>query len=110
MHVGLDISQAVKRKVRGIARYIREILPHLLTLSANDDQAFRPVLYVRGDRLLRRGPLGDLARGAPVRWLPLRLFLPGRGLNLFHSFGNYLPARSPVPLTFSRSPLCSPGR
>lgn len=101
MRVGLDISQGVKRKVRGIARYIREILPLLLAESASSDGRFEPVLYVRGDRILRRGPLANLSKDAKTRWLPLRVFLPGRGLDLFHSFGNYLPARSRVPLTFT---------
>ncbi len=101
MHVGLDISQAVKRKVRGIARYIREILPHLLDQGAEAGVGFRPVLYVRGDRIFRRRSLAELAHNSEVRWLPLRLYLPGRGLDLFHSFGNYLPAGSPVSLTFT---------
>lgn len=104
MRVGLDISQAVKRKVRGIARYIREILPHLLAQGhpcGQDVEGFEPVLYVRGDRILRRGPLEALRNGAETRWLPMRLWLPGRGLELFHSFGNYLPASSRVPLTFT---------
>ena len=101
MRVGLDISQAVKLKVRGIARYIREILPQLLTLADDASESFDPVLYVRGDRILRRKPLAALSRGKRVRWLPQRFFLPGLGLDLFHSFGNYLPAASKVPLTFT---------
>lgn len=101
MRVGLDISQAIKLKVRGVARYIREILPHLLAAGAEGGDGFEPVLYVRGDRILRRAPLAALRDGAGTRWLPLRLFLPGAGLDLFHSFGNYLPASSRVPLTFT---------
>lgn len=101
MRVGLDISQAVKRKVRGIARYIREILPHLLDPPSEAASGFQPVLYVRGDRVFRRAPLAELSGETPTRWLPLRLYLPGSGLDLFHSFGNYLPFRSPVPMTFT---------
>lgn len=101
MRIGLDISQGVKRKVRGIARYIHEILPHLLAESASSGGRFDPVFYVRGERILRRGLLTSLSEGTETRWMPLRAFLPGRGLDLFHSFGNYLPARSPVPLTFT---------
>lgn len=101
MRVGLDISQAVKRKARGIARYIREILPHLLAQASHEPDGFQPFVYVRGDRIFRRGPLNKLSGDAPVRWLPFRLFLPGLGLDLFHSFGNYLPARSRVPVTFT---------
>lgn len=101
MRVGLDISQAVKRKARGIARYIREILPRLLALADEADAGFDPVLYVRGDRILRRGALEELRGGAPTRWMPLRAYLAGRGLDLFHSFGNYLPLASRVPVTFT---------
>lgn len=101
MRIGLDISQAVKYKVRGIARYIREILPHMLALAVSDESNFEPVLYVRGDRIFRRGPLASIRNGIPTRWMPLRLYLLGSGLDLFHSFGNYLPAKSTVPLTFT---------
>lgn len=98
MRVGLDITQGVKRHGRGIARYIREILPHL---RAPGEEAFDPVLYVRGERILRRGAVAELASGAATLWMPLPWILPGRGLDLFHSFGNHLPAVSRVPLTFT---------
>ncbi len=101
MRVGLDISQAVKRKVRGIARYIHEILPRLLSRSLGEGSDFEPVLYVRGDRIFRRQSLASLRDGARTRWMPLRVYLAGRGLDLFHSFGNYLPLSSRVPVTFT---------
>ncbi|HKJ16010.1 MAG TPA: glycosyltransferase family 1 protein [Xanthomonadales bacterium] len=99
VRVGLDISQAVKKKVRGIARYIREILP--LLLAQGQTGAIDPVLYARGDRILRRAPLSSMRNGTPIRWMPFRLYLLGSGLDLFHSFGNYLPVHSRVPLTFT---------
>lgn len=101
MNVGLDITQAVKRKVRGIARYIREVLPHLLNHESDGDTSFSPVLYVRAERVFVRGPLRELSRGHETRWLPLQFYLPGRGLDLFHSFGNHLPTHSPVLRTFT---------
>jgi glycosyltransferase involved in cell wall biosynthesis len=101
IHVGLDISQAVKHKARGIARYIEEVLPPLLNLSATADGGFDPVLFVRGDRLFRRESVVRLAEGRTVRWMPLGQCLSGRGIDLFHSFGNHLPALSAVPMTFT---------
>lgn len=101
MRVGLDVSQGVKRKVRGIARYIREVLPHLLNQGQAEGSDFEPVLYVRGDRIFRRRTLAALRDGATIRWMPLRLYVAGRGIDLFHSFGNYLPVYSAVPRTFT---------
>lgn len=101
MQVGLDISQAVKTKVRGIARYVREVLPHLLDASMAEGESFKPVLYIRSERILRRKPIEELAQGFETRWMPVRYMLPGRSLQLFHSFGNYLPRFSRVPLTFT---------
>lgn len=101
VQVGLDISQAVKTKVRGIARYVREVLPHLLDASKAEGEAFDPVLYIRSERILRRKPIAELAQGFETRWMPVRYLLPGRGLQLFHSFGNYLPRFSRTPLTFT---------
>jgi glycosyltransferase involved in cell wall biosynthesis len=100
MRVGLDITQGIKRKARGIARYIHEILPPLLDHS-RESADFDPVLYVRANRIFRRKAISRLRENAPLRWMPLRLFLAGGGLDLFHSFGNYLPVGSRVPLTLT---------
>ena len=101
MRVGLDISQAVKHKVRGIARYIREILPPLLEESARLAPPVQTILYARGERIFRREAIRSLAAGERVRWMPLRSVMASGDLGLFHSFGNYLPAISRVPLTFT---------
>ena len=97
MRVGLDISQAVKRRGRGIAHYIREVVPRLADPCLGVDAT----LCIRSDRWWRRGLVADLAPELPRSWLPLSSWLTTGGLDLFHSFGNHLPARSRVPLTFT---------
>ncbi|MDT8319558.1 MAG: glycosyltransferase family 1 protein [Xanthomonadales bacterium] len=97
MRVGLDITQAVKRRGRGIARYIREILPRLADPSLQLDTTY----CIRGARWWRRSLVADLQPAVPRSWLPTPAWLPTRGLDLFHSFGNHLPRIAKVPLTFT---------
>lgn len=97
MKVGLDITQAVKRRGRGIARYIREIVPRL----AQPDLGLEPVCCIRGERWWRRELVGDLAPHLARSWMPFSGWMSTPGVALFHSFGNHLPARSRVPLSFT---------
>jgi glycosyltransferase involved in cell wall biosynthesis len=97
MRVGLDITQAVKRRGRGIARYIREILPRLTV----PELGLEPTCCIRGDRWWRRELVADLAPALPRSWMPVSSWMSTGGLQLFHSFGNHLPALSRVPLTFT---------
>lgn len=97
LRVGLDISQAVKRKGRGIARYIRNVAPRL----AEDTPGLRTTFCIRGERWLRRALLRRMAPDTPRAWLPLSPWMTVPGLDLFHSFGNHLPALSTVPRTFT---------
>jgi len=97
MRVGLDISQAVKRRGRGIAHYIREVVPRLV----DPGLAIDATLCIRSDRWWRRRLVADLAPELPRSWLPLSAWLTTGGLELFHSFGNHLPVRARVPLTFT---------
>ena len=97
MRVGLDITQAVKRRGRGIARYIREVVPHLADPALELD----PTFCIRSDRWWRRSLVADLVPEAPRSWLPFPSVLTTGGIELFHSFGNHLPSRSRVPLTFT---------
>jgi len=101
IRVGLDISQGIKSKARGIARYISEILPPLLANAAAPASDCEPVLYARGDRYFRRRLVNRLSEGRKVLWMPLPQWLPGGGLDLFHSFGNYLPSHRKAQLTFT---------
>jgi glycosyltransferase involved in cell wall biosynthesis len=98
VRVGLDITQAVKRQGRGIARYIREVTPRL----ANPALGLETTCCIRGHRWWRRALVADLAPASPRSWLPFPFWLTaGAGLDLFHSFGNHLPAWSGVPRTFT---------
>jgi len=97
MRVGLDITQAVKRRGRGIAHYIREVVPRLTDPALGLDAT----LCIRSDRWWRRKVVADLAPGLPRRWLPASAWLTVGGLELFHSFGNHLPKFARTPLTFT---------
>ena len=67
MRVGLDITQAVKRRGRGIARYIREILPRL----ADPELGLEPTYCIRGERWWRRSLVADIEPQARRAWLPV---------------------------------------
>jgi glycosyltransferase involved in cell wall biosynthesis len=97
MRVGLDITQAVKRRGRGIAHYIREVVPRLTDPALGLDTT----LCIRSDRWWRRGLVADMAPTAPRSWLPLSAWLTTGGLDVFHSFGNHLPQIARTPLTFT---------
>jgi alpha-1,3-rhamnosyl/mannosyltransferase len=97
MRVGLDITQAVKRRGRGITRYIREILPRL----ADPALGLRSTYCIRSERWWRRSLVGDLEPEIRRSWLPFSFWMSTPGLDLFHSFGNHLPSRSGVPRTFT---------
>jgi len=97
MRVGLDITQAVKRRGRGIAHYIREVVPRLTDPALGLDIT----LCIRSDRWWRRQLVADLAPDRPRSWLPFSAWLSLGGLDLFHSFGNHLPKPARTPLTFT---------
>ena len=97
MRVGLDITQAVKRRGRGIAHYIREVVPRLTDPALG----LEPTLCIRSDRWWRRRLVADLAPEKPRSWLPFSAWLTVGGLDLFHSFGNHLPKIAQTPLTFT---------
>lgn len=97
MRVGLDITQAVKLRGRGIARYIREVTPRL----GDPALGLQPTCCIRGHRWWRRGLVAEMAPAAPRSWLPLPFWMTTGNLDLFHSFGNHLPARCGVPRTFT---------
>ncbi len=93
LRVGLDITQAVKRRGRGIARYIRQVVPALARESLDGR------LDIRAHRWMRRSLVDDLAPDWPRHCMLLNR--AGRGLELFHGFGNHLPVRGRVPLSFT---------
>ena len=93
--VGLDVTQAIKRRGRGIARYIRQVV------AAQPEDALPTDLFIRGHRWFRRGLFDGIAPQAERRWMPNQAHLGARDLALFHSFGNHLPRQAPCPLTFT---------
>jgi alpha-1,3-rhamnosyl/mannosyltransferase len=93
--VGLDVTQAIKRRGRGIARYIRQVV------AARPDDALPAALFIRGHRWFRRGLFDAITPDLERRWMPNQARLGARGLALFHSFGNHLPQQAPCPMTFT---------
>jgi len=101
MRVGLDITQAVKRRGRGIAHYIREVVPRLADPALGAAHVLELVACIRGERWWRRALVADLQPALSRAWMPLSSWMSVRGLSMFHSFGNHLPVRSGVPLSFT---------
>jgi glycosyltransferase involved in cell wall biosynthesis len=93
--VGLDVTQAIKRRGRGIARYIRQVV------AARPEDALPADLFIRGHRWFRRSLFDGVAPAAERRWMPNRARLGAKDLALFHSFGNHLPRHAPCPLSFT---------
>ena len=93
--VGLDVTQAVKSRGRGIARYIQQVL------TAMPSDGVESTLFIRGHRWFQRKLLSDLAPQAGRKWLLSGSRLNSQEIDLFHSFGNHLPTQSNVPLSFT---------
>ncbi len=97
MNIGLDVTQALKKEGRGIARYIQSVVPAFHETTSSVDWS----LCIRGSRWARKGMLADWAPSAKQCWLPVPSLMSIGGLDLFHSFGNHLPAFCSVPRTFT---------
>ncbi len=95
LRIGFDVTSAVKRHGRGIAAYIRELLPAM----ARAEDRLEPSLYIRDGRWFKKGLVGDLLPSAPRRWQagPLQ----PRGLDAYFGMGVRLPARCPAPRVFT---------
>lgn len=94
VRLGFDVTSAVKRHGRGIAAYVRALLPALAS-----HLEVEAVLYVRDGRWFRRALIHDLLPAAPRHWL-LGPLAP-RGVDLFHGLGVRLPARCRAPRIFT---------
>ncbi len=93
--IGLDVTQAVKRRGRGIARYIREVV------AAMPADGLPADLFIRGHRWFQRSLIDDMGPGRRRRWMANTSRLGGKDISLFHSFGNHLPRHASCPLTFT---------
>ena len=97
MRIALDVTQVLKKEGRGIARYIQAVVPELVDLHP----ASQWNLCIRGSRWSRRGLVDDWLPSVKRSWLPFSSWMTAGGADLFHSFGNHLPAISSVPTTFT---------
>ena len=97
MAVGLDVTQAVKTRGRGIARYISEVAPRLI----QPEHRLNVTFCVRGERWWVRHRFAEIIAAPRRSWLPLAGLMSTSRLALFHSFGNHLPAWSRVPTSFT---------
>ena len=97
MRIALDVTQILKKEGRGIARYIHAVVPELVTLHPSSQWN----LCIRGSRWSRRGLVNDWLPSVKRSWLPLSSWMTVGDADLFHSFGNHLPAISSAPKTFT---------
>ena len=97
MRIALDVTQVLKKEGRGIARYIQAVVPELVDLRPSSQWN----LCIRGSRWSRRGLVNDWLPSVKRSWLPLSSWMTVGDADLFHSFGNHLPAISSAPKTFT---------
>jgi len=97
LRIGFDVSSATSRRPRGIASYIRALLPALESAAP----WIEPVLFLRDERWFRKSAIADLLPGAERRWLlePIK----GRlgDLDVFHGLGTRLPRSARLPRSFT---------
>jgi len=97
VRIALDVTQILKKEGRGIARYIHAVVPELVTLHPSSQWN----LCIRGSRWSRRGLVDDWLPSVKRSWLPFSSWMTAGDTDLFHSFGNHLPAISSAPTTFT---------
>jgi alpha-1,3-rhamnosyl/mannosyltransferase len=97
VRIALDVTQILKKEGRGIARYIHAVVPELVDLHPSSQWN----LCIRGSRWSRRGLVNDWLPSVKRSWLPLSSWMTVGDADLFHSFGNHLPAISSAPKTFT---------
>ncbi|MBC8327546.1 MAG: glycosyltransferase family 4 protein [Planctomycetes bacterium] len=95
LRIGFDVTSAVKRDGRGIAAYIRALLPEL----AAAEPGIEPQLYIRDSRWFQKRLVRELLPSAPRRW-QAGPFQP-RGLDAYFGLGVRLPARCAAPRIFT---------
>jgi alpha-1,3-rhamnosyl/mannosyltransferase len=103
LRVGFDVTSACGHRSRGIASYIRALLPALETAAP----WIEPVLFLRNERWLRREALADLLPDAERRWILDPLRVPLGDLDVYHGMGTHLPSRSRTPRSFTLHDLRS---
>jgi alpha-1,3-rhamnosyl/mannosyltransferase len=97
LRIGFDVSSAAGHQQRGIAGYIRSLLPALAEIAPQ----IEPVLFLRDERWLRKSLLEDLIPGAEFRWMMEPVRAPLGDLDAFHGMGTRLPRSQAVPRSFT---------
>jgi alpha-1,3-rhamnosyl/mannosyltransferase len=97
LRVGFDVTNAVKRQGRGVARYVRELLRALPAADAG----IEPVLHIRDHRWFQRGLIDDLLPQAERRWIAGSMKPVRADLSAFHGLGTRLPARCNIPRSYT---------
>jgi len=103
LRVGFDVTSATSHRSRGIASYIRALLPALEIAAPWVD----PVLFLRNERWLRKEALADLLPEAERRWILDPLRVPLGDLDVYHGMGTHLPMRGRTPRSFTLHDLRS---
>ena len=97
LRIGFDVTSATSHRARGIASYIRALLP-ALTRSA---PWIEPVLFLRDERWLRKSTIADLLPCAERRWLIEPVKSPLAGIDIFHGMGTRLPRATHLSRSFT---------
>ena len=97
LRIGFDVTSATSHRARGIASYIRALLP-ALTRSA---PWIEPVLFLRDERWLRKSTIADLLPRAERRWLIEPVKTPLADIDVFHGMGTRLPRATHLPRSFT---------
>ena len=97
IRVGFDVSGAAGRRSRGIASYIRSLLPAIQRAAP----WIQPVLLLRGERWLRKSAIADLLPDAERRWVIEPLKVPVRHIDIFHGMGTSALNTERLPCSFT---------
>ena len=103
LRVGFDVTSVTSHRTRGIASYIKALLPALEAAAP----WVEPVLFLRNERWLRKEALADLLPDAERRWIldPLKTHLGD--LDVYHGMGTHLPRRRRTRRSFTLHDLRS---
>ena len=103
LRVGFDVTSATSHRTRGIANYIKALLPALETAAPWVD----PVLFLRNERWLRKDALAGLLPDAERRWILDPIKAPLGDLDVYHGMGTHLPRRRMTRRSFTLHDLRS---
>jgi len=97
LRVGFDVSSAAGRRPRGIASYIRSLLPAIKSAA----QEIEPVLFLRDERWFRKSAIADLLPEVERRWFIEHIKSSLADIDAFHGMGTQLPRAGHIPRSFT---------